>query len=119
MVGKPVLWGLLPFAGLAVGGLWFAIRRNWRDRSIIEEMALSRGEVHLRRIEPRGGVLEWQAHPEWIMLHLAADGGPVEQYLTLTGGSRAVELGSFLTPEERVALHRELDRILLRLRGAG
>jgi uncharacterized membrane protein len=74
--------------------------------------------VHLRRIEPQGRVQEWQAHPHWIMLHLAADGGPVKHYLTLTGGSRAVELGAFLTPEERVALHRELARILLRLREA-
>jgi len=119
LLGQPALWGLLPFAGLTLGGLWLAIRRNWRDRAVFEEMALSSAEVHLRRVEPRGEVMEWQAHPQWIMLHLAAKGGPVEQYLTLTGGSRAVELGAFLTPDERVALHRELDRILLRLRHPG
>ncbi len=119
VLGKMVLWGLLPFVLLALGGLWIAIQRNWRDRAIVEEMDLSRDAVHLRRMEPRGEVLEWQAHPGWVRLHLAPDGGPVEHYLTLTGGSRAVELGAFLTPEERIALHDDLARILLRLREPG
>lgn len=116
VLGNAVLWGLLPFAVLAILGLWLAIRRNWRDRAIVEEMDLSRDEVHLRRTGPRGGVQEWQAHPGWIQLHLAASGGPVEHYLTMTGGTRPVELGAFLTPEERIALHDDLARILLRLR---
>ena len=119
VLGHPVLWGLLPFVLLAIAALWFAIRRNWRDRAILEELHLARDGVHLRRTEPRGGVLEWQADPHWIALHLAPAGGPVEQYLTLTGGGRAVELGAFLTPDERIALHDELARILLRLRAAG
>jgi len=116
VLGQAVLWGLLPFAALVLAGLWIAIRRNWRDRAIVEEMQLSRDAVHLRRVEPRKGVQEWEAHPSWIQLHLAPSGGPVEQYLTLTGGTHAVELGAFLTPEERIALHDDLSRLLLRLR---
>jgi uncharacterized membrane protein len=119
VLGRAVLWGLLPFAALVVWGLWLALRRNWRDRAIVEEMHLSRDEVHLRRIGPRGGVQEWHAHPQWIALHLAASGGPVEHYLTLTGGTREVEIGAFLTPEERIALYDDLARILLRLREPG
>lgn len=119
VLGNAVLWGLLPFATLALAGLWVAIRRNWRDRAILEEMELSREQVRLRRIEPRGGLREWQAHPRWTRLHLAPKGGPVEQYLTLTGGSRAVELGAFLTPEERIALHDDLARVLSALREPG
>jgi uncharacterized membrane protein len=38
--------------------------------------------------------------------------GPVEHYLTLQGGPREVEIGAFLTVEERLALQRELlDRL--------
>ncbi|WP_209425209.1 DUF2244 domain-containing protein [Pararhodobacter sp. SW119] len=116
VLGQPVLWGLLPFAGIALWGLWIAIRRNWRDRAILEELDLSQGAVRLRRTEARHAVREWQADPHWVRLHLAPRGGPVEQYLTLTGGTRAVELGAFLTPEERLAVHGELSRILPRLR---
>jgi hypothetical protein len=71
----------------------------------------------LTRPEPMHWQREWQADPHWVRLHLAPRGGPVEQYLTMTGGTRAVELGSFLTPEERLALHGELASILPRLRG--
>jgi uncharacterized membrane protein len=116
VLGHPVLWGLLPFAGLALWGLWAGLRRNQQDRSVQEEMRLARAGLHLRRTNPRGPVQEWRADPAWVALRLIPKGGPVEQYLTLTGGGREVELGAFLTPEERVALHDDLSRVLLRLK---
>lgn len=117
VLGNAVLWGILPFALLALAALWLAIRRNWRDRSVIEDMALSRHELRLRHIDPRGPIQEWRADPHWVALHLRPGGGPVEQYLTMTGGGREVELGAFLTPEERVALHAELETLLIQLKG--
>ncbi|MCC5999375.1 MAG: DUF2244 domain-containing protein [Pararhodobacter sp.] len=117
MLGQPVLWGLLPFAGLALWGLWYAIQRNWQDRSVVEEMHLSRRAIHLRRLNPRAPVQEWRADPAWVTLTLVARGGPVEHYLTLTGGGREVELGAFLMPDERIALHDELQELLVRLKG--
>lgn len=119
VLGQPVLWVLLPFAGLALWGLWAGLRRNLRDRSVLEEMRLARDGLHLRRLDPRGPVQEWRAHPAWVALHLIPKGGPVAQYLTLTGGGREVELGAFLTPDERIALHDELGRVLAALKGAG
>lgn len=114
-VGSPVLWGLLPFAGLALWALWYALQRNWRDRQIIEDMHLRRDSVHLCRTD-KTGIRQWQADPHWISLNLTPSGGPVPQYLTMTGGGREVELGAFLTPEERLALHEELSRLLIALR---
>jgi uncharacterized membrane protein len=116
VLGHPVLWGLLPFAALVLWGLWMALRRNWQDRSVVEEMHLSRAGLHLRRLNPRGPAQEWHADPAWVTLRLTPSGGPVEQYLTLTGGGREVELGAFLTPDERLALHDDLDRLLVRLK---
>ncbi|MCC5970098.1 MAG: DUF2244 domain-containing protein [Pararhodobacter sp.] len=116
LLGSPTLWGLLPFAVLALTGLWFALQRNWRDRRIVEELYLSRTRVYLRHVAPDGQVNEWTADPHWITLNLIPQGGPVEHYLTLTGGGREVELGAFLTPEERLALREELSALLIRLR---
>lgn len=116
VIGSPVLWGLLPFAGLAVWGLWMGLERNWRDRQIVEDMSLTRAEIHLRRINPRGPVQEWRADPYWVNVNLIPRGGPVEHYLTLTGGGREVELGAFLTPEERISLHEDLTARLTALK---
>lgn len=116
VVGSAALWGLLPFDALALAALWIALRRNREDRSVYEEMHLSRQSVHLHRHNPRGAAQEWRAHPAFVALHLIPHGGPVPHYLTLTGGGREVELGAFLTPEERIALHDELARILQALK---
>lgn len=112
LLGNPVMWGLLPFAGIVLSALWFALRRNWQDRSILEEMQMDREGVHLRRVNPRGPAQEWHADPHWVAVNMIPNGGPVGNYLTLTGGGREVELGSFLTPEERLTLHAELIRLL-------
>ena len=117
VLGTMVLWGLLPFLGAALWGLWYALSRNNADRaSLREELTLSRDQMHLTRYRPRGAPLTWEANPYWVRLKLTDKGGPVENYLTLTGGGREVELGAFLSPEERVRLHDDLNRALARLR---
>ena len=116
VLGSPVLWGLLPFAAIALWGLWLGLDRNWRDRQITEEMRFTRQSVHLSRQSPRDGLQEWQADPHWATLRLIPRGGPVENYLVLGGGGREVELGSFLTPAERAQLHDEVSALLIRLR---
>lgn len=117
VLGSPVMWGLLPFAGLALWGLWFGLDRNWRDRRILEELDLSRAAVDLVRRDPGGRIRDWHADPHWVTLRLIPNGGPVANYLTLSGGGREVELGAFLTPDERQSLHDQLQALLIRLKG--
>lgn len=119
VLGSPVLWGLLPFMGIVLWGLWLGLDRNWRDRQIVEEMAFSRSAVTLHRTNPRGPAQDWQADPYWVTVNLIPRGGPVEHYLTLTGGGREVELGAFLMPDERIKLHDDLSDLLIRLRSYG
>lgn len=116
LVGSSALWGLLPFAGAALWGLWYALERNFRDRRVLEEMQLSRDGIILRRFNPKGPVQDWQANPAWVTLNLIPRGGPVEHYLTLTSGGREVELGAFLTPEERIRLNDLLSDLLIGLK---
>ncbi len=62
----------------------------------------------LTRHNPRHENQHWQANPYWVRVNLLPHGGPVENYLTLTGGPRDVELGAFLTAVEREQLQHEL-----------
>lgn len=115
VLGSPILWGLLPFAMGALALTWAMVRRNQTDRSLREDLVLTRDSVTLTRHNPRSPDQNWQANPYWLRVEMHATGGPVENYLTLTGGGRTVEIGAFLSPGERAALHEELTRRLARL----
>ncbi|MEI6798031.1 MAG: DUF2244 domain-containing protein [Pseudomonadota bacterium] len=115
-IGHPGLWVLLPCLLAALGGLWAALSRNARDRTLREDLTVSVDAVTLTRHGPRGQRQDWQANPHWLRLTLHETGGPVPQYLTLSGGGRVVELGAFLTEAERVALKAEIEQRVWALR---
>ncbi|QQA42053.1 DUF2244 domain-containing protein [Pelagovum pacificum] len=114
VVGSPVLWGLLPFIVAAIAGLWWAIERSYSDGSVLETLLVWPDRVTLTRRNPRGPRQDWEANPYWVEVCLHEDGGPVETYITLRGAGREVEIGAFLTPEERKALYPELRRAMTR-----
>lgn len=112
VLGSPVLWGLLPFVVLAVAGVWWGLQRNYRDAEIVEDLRLTPDRITLTRHGPRGRRQDWQANPYWVRVTVHKAGGPVPQYLTLTGSGREVELGAFLTEDERLSLADELNAAL-------
>lgn len=114
VLGTQVLWGLLPFMVLAVGGVWFAIQHSYRSGQMREELLLDRTRLQVRRKDPGRPERIWQTNSYWVRPSLRK--GPVEAYLTLSDGQREIELGAFLTPEERRSLCDDLDRRLARLR---
>lgn len=113
VLGSAVAWVLMVFFVSAVWGVWRAIMANKRDRSLHEELHLTETRVDLTHTPATGAPLAWEANPHWVTVNLRND-GPVEKYLTLRGGGREVELGSFLTPEEREGLYEDLSRRLAR-----
>lgn len=115
-LGSPVLWALLPFLLATIWGIWFALRKNGRDRDIVEDLSLTPDRITLVRHGPKGQRQDWEANPYWLRVTLHETGGPVPNYLTLKGEGREVELGSFLSEEERVALRWELQDQLRALR---
>ena len=108
-----VFWGLIPFLAFAFFGIWHAIRRNGRNLMLSETLWIWRDEVRVERREPEGRVLRWQAEPLRTRVQLHKD-AKIEDYLTLSGGGRVIELGAFLAPEERVALAGEIEQALTR-----
>lgn len=116
LLGTAALWGMLPFAVIAVWALWVAIRRSYRGAATREVLELAPGQLTLTRSDPGRADRVWQTNPYWVRAALR-HGGPVEDYLILTDGKREIELGAFLSPEERRALHDDLDRRLMDIRG--
>lgn len=115
LIGNPALWVLLPFLILTLAAIWLALSRNDRDARIVEDLFLTPDLITLTRTSAKGRQ-EWQANPYWVRLTLHETGGPVPNYLTLHGNDRDVELGAFLSEEERITLRADLAAALERVR---
>ena len=86
VLGRSVLWGVLPFVLIAIAAIWWGLKRSWSDMELHEELVIWDG---VRRI------------PE---------GGKVPDYVTMKAEGREVEIGAFLAPSERRDLHALLER---------
>lgn len=117
LLGTSALWGILPFGVIVFWATWAAVRLNSRraDR-MREDLILSRERLTLAHRPARGPDRTWEANPHWVRLTLHEKGGPVPDYLTLKASGREVEIGAFLSEDERRALYRELTERLARLR---
>ena len=115
VLGSAALWGLLPFMVLAVGGVWLAIGRSWRDGELEERLTLRPDRAELVRND-RQGEQRWSENPYWVTVRLHETGGPVPNYVTLKGQGREVEIGAFLSEDERLSLRDELAVAFARLR---
>ncbi len=115
VIGTPVLWAVLPFFVLTVGAVWLALGRSYRDGAVLEELRLWPDRLVLTRHDPRRPVREWEANPHWVRVAIHPTGGPVEHYVTLSGAGREVEIGAFLSEDERKQLYAELRERLRRL----
>lgn len=108
LLGTKLLWGLLPFLMIAVGGIWYALHRSYQDRSTLEILTITPNLTTLKRHNPRTPNQNWECNSYWVKVMLHPNTGPVPNYVTLSGNAREVEVGAFLSEEERKLLYQEL-----------
>jgi uncharacterized membrane protein len=111
VIGTGALWFILPFVAFMFAGLWGALHISYRRGEVLEELLVDSTTARLIRKNPSGQEVEWQANRYWVSVHLHTKDGPVENYITLRGGDREVELGAFLDVAERAALYDELRQV--------
>ncbi|WP_170331056.1 DUF2244 domain-containing protein [Ruegeria arenilitoris] len=112
VLGSVILWGLLPFLLITVLGLWLAIQTNYRARSVFEVLTLSGTQARLVHHTPGREQQEWSCNRYWARPAMHEKDGPVPHYVTLVGDGREVEIGAFLSEEERIALYGDLMKKL-------
>ncbi len=114
LLGSVILWVILGFFAVMLWGLWTALNISYKRGEALEHLVLSADKVELTHHTPKGEKLCWEANRYWVTAHLHPKSGPVENYITLRGGDREVEIGSFLDAEERLVLFNELEIALRR-----
>jgi uncharacterized membrane protein len=105
-------WPVLGFLGgevLLVLGL-VAIHRRW-SRGAVETVLLTEGRLSIRRADGRGGQEAAELEPYWTRLVLAERNG-TSPVLTAHARGRQVEIGRFLSAEEKRALAAALEGAL-------
>mgnify|MGYP001823426394 CR=1 FL=1 len=103
-----LLFGIVP-----VALLFFLFIRNYRDGRLTEEIRIYPNAIAVERREPSGEILRWHANPYWVRIKMQDE--PIENYLTLEGNQRTIELGAFLSPEERETLKAEIETVIHKL----
>jgi len=83
---------------------------NYCDGRLTEELRIYSDVIAIERRELSGKVYRWHATPYWVKVKMHDE--PVENYMTLEGNQRTVELGGLLPPEERLFLKATIDETL-------
>jgi len=116
VLGTAVLWGLLPFILIVFAALWASLQHSYKSAELREVLTISATQTDLIRHNPRTDDQTWTCNTYWVKPELHPKGGPsagpVPFYLTLRGNARTVEIGAFLTPDERRALYGEITDAL-------
>lgn len=106
-------WAVLPFGIIPIALLYLLFKRNYRDGRLTEELRIWPDLIAVERREPDGTIHRWHANPYWLRIKLQDE--PIENYLTLEGNQRTIELGAFLSPNERAKLKSDIEGVVNKL----
>ncbi len=112
LLGTKYFWVIFTFLFVMLASVWYALRRNYKDRRILEKLTITSELCRLLRQNPTGEHQSWECNRYWTKVSLHETGGPVPNYITLSGGGRVVEIGSFLSEPERKDLYLELIKVI-------
>jgi uncharacterized membrane protein len=104
-------WPVTGFLGLDVVLLYLAFRWNYRQGRRAEFIRLDGSGLVVRRVDPDGRTREWCFDARWVRVTID-DPPRSDSQLTLSSHGRALVVGAFLTPEERLELGKALRAAL-------
>ncbi len=106
------LWPVLPFAGLEIALLAWAVRASMREGSKRETITLDDQSITIRRRSQAGEhFLVFPRHGSKVKLH-APSTALHPSRLTLESPGQACEVGRFLTEDERRSLAARLKQLV-------
>lgn len=100
-------WPVVGFFGLDVLLIYGAFRVNYARGRMYETLRLTRDNLTVRRVSPKGEVRSWRFQPAWLQVIMDDPPRPESQLLLRSHGN-SLAIGGFLTPRERLDLARTL-----------
>ena len=110
-------WPVIGFLGLDILLIYVAFRLSYRDARQYEILRLTRTKLIIERFICGRQVMQKQLEPYWLSVRVEEERtGP--DRLILRSHGRALEIGAFLSPQEKQDLAGTLTNALARIRSA-
>jgi len=104
-------WPVIGFFGIDVALVYWAFRASYGQGRAAERLRLADGTLTVWRLDKRGAEESFAFPSYWLRVTLEEDqNGPGQ--LLLSSHGRHLSIGSFLAPDERADLARELSAAL-------
>jgi uncharacterized membrane protein len=94
-------WPVAGFFGLDLLALYIAFRINFVEARAMEEVAVSRIEVLVRKVSSRGEAREWRFNPAWTRMEEERHDEFGVTGLALVSRGQSVPIAGALSPAER------------------
>ena len=108
-------WPVMGFCGLELLLLYVAFRLNYRSGRRYEHIRLTDGGLEIHRYGPKGDVRSSEIEPNWLRVDIGV-APPHKGQLVLSSHGRAVTIGGFLGPDEKIELATALRAAIERYR---
>jgi uncharacterized membrane protein len=108
-------WPVFGFFAIDIALVYYAFKLNYRDARRYETVQLTDSTLTVERVAPSGKRERWRFQPYWLQVEIEDQPAP-DSALTLRSHGRAVEIGSFLTTDEKIDLANALRSELKKLR---
>lgn len=103
ILGTTAAWVLAAFLAFDLLLLYGMMKLTYRSGRVREHVRVWPERIEIERVEPNGARKAWSAHPQWVRIQVV-DTKRIKSYLILASSGREIELGAFLTPDERLDL---------------
>jgi uncharacterized membrane protein len=111
-------WPITPFMGVDVALLVWALRASRNAATRRERIHLTRSVLSVEREPANGRVVRTELNPYWVRVELD-EPSRNQNRLFLASHGRAVQIGEFLAPAQRLSLAQRLRNALRQAREPG
>ena len=105
-------WPVIGFFGLDVLLLWVALRASNTSGRAREEVRVSRTELAIRKVSPRGAVRAVRYNPSWARFLVRRHEEIGVTHMSVVGEGRVTQIGAFLNPDDRETFAAAFSRAL-------
>lgn len=117
-IGSPIGTTLTIFSGLTFYLFLIMLQRNFQEGNTFEEIFISKRKITVVHQEKNKEQIIWEGNPYWTRVTLDTNNPKLKNYLTLVGKGRHIELGAFLSPDERIELKDKIQNALAKANSA-